>query len=88
MAREYTFYSLFQTNICCRSKETREQKTLSILQQQSKNDTKKAGLCRRYALILPRPRPDQGADGPLSQPKTLSEAVAMMARFDAAAYER
>ncbi|PLB51989.1 hypothetical protein P170DRAFT_352882 [Aspergillus steynii IBT 23096] len=52
----------------------------------SKND--KAGR-RRYALILPRPDQTKGPQQlSLSQPASLLEAVAMMTRFNATAYER
>lgn len=43
---------------------------------------------RRYALILPRPAHDRPREHGLPQPRSLAEAVAMMTRFNTAAYER
>lgn len=61
-------------------------KALAILQrQESRNTTGTIGSGRRYALILPRS--DQQWQQ-LPQPRGLSEAVEMMARFDVVAYER
>ncbi|KAH8430540.1 bZIP transcription factor [Aspergillus melleus] len=65
----------------------RDKKRALIAQQQAKNDEK-----RHYALILPRPDPDPAYQGPrkrlLPQPVSLSEGIAMMTSFHAAAYKR
>lgn len=60
-------------------------KALLVLQQESRNDTREADFCRRYALILPRLDRQRQQ---LRQPRGLSEAVEMMKRFDVGAYER